>query len=77
MIITANIYSLTDGFFEALRLSVFQVSSIITTAGFSTADFNLWPTLSKSIWFLNWAKNTTKSKSKKLKKKKFITVDYQ
>ena len=49
MIITANIYSLTDGFFEALRLSVFQVSSIITTAGFSTADFNLWPTLSKSI----------------------------
>ncbi len=34
---------------EPLRYSFFHVSSIITTTGFATADFNLWPTLSKSI----------------------------
>ncbi len=51
-IITADIYSTTSGFSEALRLSAFQVSSIITTTGFSTADFNLWPTLSKSVLLL-------------------------
>ena len=48
-IITVDILSMTNGFFEALRLSAFQVSSVITTTGFSTTDFNLWPTLSKSI----------------------------
>jgi len=48
-IITADIYSMTSGFSEALRLSSFQVSSVITTTGFSTTDFNLWPTLSKSV----------------------------
>ena len=48
-IITVNIYSMTSGFAEALRLSSFQVSSIVTTTGFSTVDFNLWPTLSKSV----------------------------
>ena len=37
---------------EALRHSAFQVSSIITTTGYSTADFNLWPGLSKGILFL-------------------------
>jgi len=29
---------------EAFRHSLFQVASIITTAGFTTTDFNLWPT---------------------------------
>ena len=33
---------------SALRDSFFQVSSIITTTGFATADFNLWSTTSKS-----------------------------
>jgi len=32
--------------------SFFQVSSIITTTGFSTADFNAWPQLSKGILVL-------------------------
>ena len=48
-LITANIYHLTSGFAESLRLAAFQVSSIITTTGYATADFNLWPTLSKAI----------------------------
>ncbi|MDD4743628.1 MAG: TrkH family potassium uptake protein [Eubacteriales bacterium] len=38
---------LTPG--AALRQSFFQVSSIITTTGFATADFNAWPALSKTI----------------------------
>ncbi len=48
-IITANIYSLYNGFGEAVRQAAFQVGSIITTTGFSSCDFDLWPTLSKEI----------------------------
>ena len=51
-IITANILSMCDGLSEALRLSAFQVSSIITTTGYSTANFDLWPGLSKTVLFL-------------------------
>lgn len=36
----------------ALRDSLFQTSTIITTTGFATVDFNLWPTFSKAILFL-------------------------
>lgn len=49
LIITVNISGLYGGIVEALRHSSFQVSSIISTTGFATADFNLWPTLSQSI----------------------------
>ena len=34
---------------EALKHSSFTVSSIISTTGFSTADFNLWNNLSKTV----------------------------
>ncbi len=34
---------------EALRHAAFQVSSIITTTGYSSADFDLWPSFSKTI----------------------------
>lgn len=41
------------GFYEsaatALRHAAFQVASIITTTGYSTVDFDQWPTLSKTI----------------------------
>jgi len=37
---------------ETVRHSAFQVSSIITTTGFATTDFNLWPTFSKGILLL-------------------------
>lgn len=36
----------------ALKDSFFQVGSIITTTGYSTVDFDLWPTFSKAILFL-------------------------
>ena len=34
---------------EAVRHAAFQVGSIITTTGYSTADFDLWPSLSRAI----------------------------
>lgn len=36
----------------SFRDSLFQVSSIITTTGYSTVNFDEWPTFSKSILFL-------------------------
>lgn len=49
VLITINIYPLYNSFSDAIRLSSFQVSSIITTTGYSTADFNTWPSLAKGI----------------------------
>ena len=39
-------------FGDALHHSFFQVTSIMTTTGFSTADFNAWPNFSRMILFL-------------------------
>ena len=41
-----------NSFGDAFRLSYFQVSSILTTSGFSTANFDLWPNFSKGIIFV-------------------------
>lgn len=49
LLITLNIRTLYATFGEALRHAFFQVSSIITTTGFATTDFDLWPSLSKAI----------------------------
>lgn len=49
LVIAWNILPLCEGLWDSLRLSSFQVASIITTTGYSTADFDLWPTLSKTI----------------------------
>lgn len=51
-VITFNIYPLYHHVGEAVRQSVFQVASVITTTGYSTTDFNLWPGLSKAILFM-------------------------
>ena len=50
--IALNIAHLYNGFVESLRYSFFQVSSIITTTGFATADFNLWPSYSRALLVL-------------------------
>lgn len=52
VLITLNILPLYNGIFEALRYSTFQVASIISTAGFITANYDLWPTFSQSILLL-------------------------
>lgn len=36
---------------ESLRYSLFQTASITTTTGYSTANFDLWPTFSKMVLF--------------------------
>jgi trk system potassium uptake protein TrkH len=40
------------GFLGAIHHSAFQVSSIITTTGYATLDFNYWPSFSKTILVL-------------------------
>ncbi len=50
--IALNIVHQYHGILQALRYSFFQVSSIITTTGFATADFNLWPSYSKALLVL-------------------------
>lgn len=52
LIIAVNIYPLYGSVADAIRLSAFQVSSLVTTTGYATADFNLWPQLSKAVLFL-------------------------
>lgn len=51
-IITLNIMHLYETPLRALRYAAFQVSSVITTTGFVTADFELWPELSKMVILL-------------------------
>ena len=50
--ITLNNFKLFKSFFDALHHSAFAVASIISTSGFSTVDFNLWPSFSKTILVL-------------------------
>ncbi len=47
--ICVNIYHVIGNIPDALRLSFFQVSSIMTTTGFSTADFATWPQFSQHM----------------------------
>ena len=48
-VIAVNILPAYASFSEALRASAFQVCSVVSTTGYATADFNLWPGLSKAI----------------------------
>jgi trk system potassium uptake protein TrkH len=41
-----------DDVFTALRLGAFQATTIVTTTGFATADFDLWPSFSRALLFL-------------------------
>ena len=49
IVISSNCMHLFGGFGESLKHSAFQVGSVITTTGYSTADFDQWPQLSKTI----------------------------
>ncbi len=49
VIITLNIYPMIGSVGDAVRHAFFQVASIITTTGYSSVDFNLWPDASKAI----------------------------
>lgn len=40
------------GFFEAFHTAMFQVATLVSSTGFATADYNLWPEFSKTILVL-------------------------
>lgn len=48
-IISINISHMYNSVAETIRTASFQVATIITTTGYATADFDLWPTTSKFI----------------------------
>ena len=48
-LIAWNIRGMYGSLGETLRHAAFQVSSIMTTTGFATTDFDLWPSFSKTI----------------------------
>ncbi|MCQ2082566.1 MAG: TrkH family potassium uptake protein [Lachnospiraceae bacterium] len=50
--ISFNIFSLIGNVGDTLRVSLFQVASIVTTTGFATADFTTWPEFSQHILVL-------------------------
>ena len=52
ILITASIFEIYKNIPDAVRHAFFQVSTIITTTGYSTSDFNLWPEFSKCILFI-------------------------
>lgn len=43
LLITFNIRGLYGSWEETIRHAAFQVSSIMTTTGFASTDFDLWP----------------------------------
>ena len=51
-LIALDIFRIYGSVGESVRYAFFQVSSIITTTGFSTADFGTWPILSQAILVL-------------------------
>ena len=52
IIITFDISAMYDSLSEAVTASAFQVASIVSSTGFATTDFDLWPGLSKTILVL-------------------------
>ena len=50
--IACNIIHYAGGFLHGLRQAFFQVASIITTTGFATVDFEMWPEFSKHLLVL-------------------------
>ena len=51
-IITVNIYQSYGSLWEAMRHAAFTVASLLSTTGFSTENFDLWPSLSKTVLVL-------------------------
>lgn len=49
LLICLNIHSIYDNIFNMIRDVFFTVASIVSTTGYSTADFDKWPLFSKTI----------------------------
>ncbi|MCR4656429.1 MAG: TrkH family potassium uptake protein [Lachnospiraceae bacterium] len=50
--ITIALWDRFSSFWDNLRISAFQVASIVTTTGYCTADFDVWPTFCKLLLVL-------------------------
>ena len=48
-VIAINVFPMLGNAADSVRHAFFQVASIITTTGYSTVDFNLWPGFSKAM----------------------------
>lgn len=51
LLIAYNLRGYYGNPFESLMHSFFQVGSIVTTTGYATVDFDLWPSFSKTLLF--------------------------
>ncbi len=49
VLIVLDIHDLYGSLEESIRHAAFQVGSIITTTGYATTDFDLWPSFSKTL----------------------------
>ena len=49
VLITLNLRSVYDTLGETIRHAAFQVGTVMSTTGFASTDFDLWPTFSKTI----------------------------
>lgn len=49
LVITFQVRNFYGSWYEAFHNSIFQLVSIISTTGFSSADFDTWPMLAKAI----------------------------
>jgi len=52
LIITISLLNTYDGFGRSLRFAGFQAASILTTTGYATANFDIWPVAAKSALFI-------------------------
>jgi len=49
ILIVWNLQGVYGSLAETIRHAAFQVASIVTTTGYATADFDLWPSFSKTL----------------------------
>jgi len=52
LLITVMLIPRYESFFTSLRYASFQVATIMSTTGYATADYNLWPVATKMILFI-------------------------
>lgn len=52
ILITYDIHTMFNSVFEALTHATFTIASLVSSTGYATADFDLWPGFSKTILLL-------------------------
>lgn len=50
--VAINTWNLFESAGDCIRAAFFQVTTIMSTSGYSTTDFNLWPSFAKSVLIL-------------------------